>query len=92
MGIDLNRDNISWWEFDTILEGIFLQEQSTIGKVIQYRTYEKPTGNYKTAEQKEHKYYMDKKRQYALPNPKSVDGGLERLYNYVKTKAGEKNE
>jgi len=92
MGIDLNKDNISWWEFDTILEGIFLQEHSTIGKVIQYRTYEKPSGSYKTAEQKEHKFNMDKKRQYALPNPKSIDSGLERLYNYVKTKAGDINE
>lgn len=66
LGIDLNTDNISWWEFDTILEAIFLQEHSTIGKVIQYRTYEKPTGNYKMSEQKEHSFYLQKKREYAL--------------------------
>jgi hypothetical protein len=66
MGIDLNTEKISWWEFDTILEAIFLQEHSTIGKVIQYRTYEKPTGNYKVSEQKEHNFYLQKKREYAL--------------------------
>lgn len=66
LGIDLNTDKISWWEFDTILEAIFLQEHSTIGKVIQYRTYEKPNGNYKMSEQKEHTFYLQKKKEYAL--------------------------
>jgi hypothetical protein len=92
LGIDLNIDNISWWEFDTLLEGIFLQENSSIAKVIQYRTYEKPPKNYKTSEEKEHKFYMEKKRQYALPNPKSVENNLEKLWNYTEKKAGEINE
>ena len=92
LGIDLNKDKISWWEFDTLLEGILLQENSVIGKVLQYRTYEKPPKSYKTSEEKEHKFYMEKKRQYALPNPKSVENNLEKLWNYAEKKAGEMNE
>ena len=41
-GINLLRDDMSWLEFNMILDGIFLQEHSCIGKVIGYRTYEKP--------------------------------------------------
>lgn len=89
LGIDLNKDNISWFEFDILLEGIFLQENSAIGKVIQYRTYEKPPKNHKTSEEKEHKFYMEKKRQYALPNPKLVEDSLEKLWKYTEKKAGD---
>lgn len=89
LGIDLLKDNITWWEFDTILEGIFLLDNSAIGQALKYRTYEKPSKNYKTSEEKEHKFYMEKKRQYALPNPKSVENNLEKLWNYAEKKAGE---
>jgi hypothetical protein len=86
LGIDLNKQDISWWEFDNILEGILLQGNSTLGKVLEYRTYEKPTGNYKTHEQREHKFNMEKKRQYSLPKPKSVENGLEKLWKYTEGK------
>lgn len=92
LGIDLLKDNITWWEFDTILEGILLLDNSSIGQVLKYRTYEKSPKNYKTSEEKEHKFYMEKKRQYALPNPKSVENNLEKLWNYAEKKAGENNE
>ena len=41
LGIDLNKQDISWWEFDNLLEGILLTENTAIGKVLGYRTYEK---------------------------------------------------
>lgn len=93
LGINLNKDNISWWEFDSILEGIFLNENSAISKVLQYRTYEKPSKNSKTSEQKEHRFYMEKKRQYAL---KIADGdttkGFEKLSDFLSKKVVKKNE
>ena len=42
MGINLNTDDISWWEFDAILEGLFLDENSNLSKMLAYRLYEKP--------------------------------------------------
>jgi len=90
LGINLNTDDVSWWEFDSILEGLFLDSHCSIGQVIQYRTYEKPSKNPKISEAKENKFYMDKKRQYALPLEKSNAGeGLEKLWNYVEKKAGD---
>lgn len=92
LGIDLNKD-IDWWKFDVILEGTFLSKDSVIGQVIQYRTYEKPTSNIKSAEAKENKFYMDKKRQYALPQERvSIEENLNRLWNYVEKKAGDIDE
>lgn len=89
-GIDLNKQDISWWEFDAILEGLFLQEHSRIGKVIQYRTYKKPSKNNKTAESEEHKYNLEKQRQYALPieeNQQRVENGLNSLWGFVASRS-----
>lgn len=92
LGIDLNKQDISWWEFDTLLEGIMLTENTAIGKVLQYRTYEKPSKNIKVNEQKEEKFYQSMKRKYALI-VKNIENGLEKMFNYVEKKAGEqKNE
>lgn len=89
-GINLNKDEISWWEFDKILGGLFLQEQSKIGKVIQYRTYKKPTKSNKVAEQEEHKFYLEKQKQYALPLEKNenVDKNIDNLWNFLSSKVG----
>jgi hypothetical protein len=92
LGIDLNTKDISWWEFDTLLEDILLMGNSAIGKVLEYRTYEKPTKSVKTAEEKENRFYMDKKRQYALPSPKSVENNLEKLWKYTEKRKGDLNE
>lgn len=86
IGIDLLKDNISWWQFDSMLEDIFLMEHSAIGKVIEYRCYEKPTKNAKQAEQKENRFYMDMKRKYALYDPKSIEEGLNKLWLYAESK------
>lgn len=92
LGIDLNKDDISWWEFDALLEGIFLSKDSVIGQVIQYRTYKKPPKNVKTSEAQEHKFYMEKKKHYSLPDKSSVEENLKKLWDYVKKKAGGLNE
>ena len=53
LGINLNKDDISWWEFDSILEGLFLDDNSTLSKMMSYRLYEKPPNNPKKQEQME---------------------------------------
>lgn len=91
LGIDLNKNDISWWQFDSILEGLFLDTHSAIGQVIQYRTYQKPTKNYKASENKEHKFYMEKKRQYMLPTKKvDTSKGFNALWNILEKKVGDK--
>ena len=93
LGINLNKQDLDWIEFDSLLEGIFLSKDSCIGQIIQYRTYEKPSNNIKSAEAKEHKFYMDKKRQYALPKERlNIEENLNKLWNYVEKKAGDTNE
>ena len=93
-GINLLKDEISWLEFNMILDGIFLQEHSCIGKVIGYRTYEKPPKNYKTSEEKEHRFYMKMKREYALKldNTKKIDENMNKMWSYLEKKAGDNNE
>ena len=89
LGINLNTDDISWWEFDAILEGLFLDENSNLSKMLAYRLYEKPPKNVKTQEEREHRFRMQMKRKYALPNKTKVESGLEKLFNYVEKKAGD---
>ena len=89
LGINLNTDEISWWEFDAILEGLFLDENSNLSKMLAYRLYEKPPKSAKTQEEREHKFRMQMKRKYALPNKQNIENGLEKLFNYVEKKAGE---
>lgn len=89
LGINLNTDEISWWEFDAILEGLFLDENSNLSKMLAYRLYEKPPKNPKTQEEREHRFRMQMKRKYALPNKQKVEESLERLWGYVQKKAGD---
>ena len=91
-GINLNKDEISWWEFDAILEGIFLNKHSILSTVLDYRLYEKPSKNPKVQEEKEHKFRMKMKRKYSLPIKTNVDVGLEKLWNYVEKEVGENKE
>ena len=89
LGINLNTDEISWWEFQSVLDGILLNENSTISKVIAFRTYEKPPKDLKQQQEKEHRYRMEMKRKYALPNPQGNLNGFEKMWNYVEKKVGE---
>lgn len=92
LGINLNEKDVSWWEFQNILAGVLLDENSTISKVIAFRTYEKPPKNIKTQEEKKHKYRMEMKRKYALPNSQKISNGFEKMWNYVEKKVGENKE
>lgn len=89
LGINLNTDEISWWEFDAILEGLFLDENSNLSKMLSYRLYEKPPKNPKTQEEREHRFRMQMKRKYSLPNKQKVEESLEKLWGYAQKKAGE---
>ena len=90
--IDLNKQDISWWEFDKILGSILLDENSTISKVIKYRTYKKPTKNIKLAENEEHKFYLEKQRQYALPLEKDDISKIENNIRLMMSRAKEKSQ
>ena len=92
MGINLNTDEISWWEFNALLEGFFLDEKSTISTVIGYRTYKKPPANIKTQESNQHKFYSEMKRHYALKNTNTTDKGLDALWNYLEKKVRDKEK
>ena len=93
LGIDLNKDDIDWFVFDTLLEGILLQKESAIMTVLGYRSYKKPSGNIKTIQNEEHQYYLSKQRQYALPvEEKAIEEGLNGMWEYLETKGVEKNE
>ncbi len=91
-GINLNKDEVDWWEFNKILDAILNNENSNMYKVISYRTYEKPSKSPQVREEKEHKYRMEMKRKHALPDTNNTDNGFEKLWNYVEKKVGETKE
>ena len=88
-GINLNTDDISWWEFNALLESFFLDEKSTISTVLGYRTYKKPSANPKVQENNQNKFYNEMKRKYALKISDNTDNGLQKLWNYVEGKVKE---
>lgn len=91
-GIDLNTDKISWWKFNSILDGIFLKKESTIGKVIEYRTWEKPSKNGKK-EELAYNSYMNKMRgEYSLDKNKMKENNLRTLVESARTKLKTKGE
>ena len=89
LGINLNTDEISWWEFDAILEGLFLDENSNLSKMLAYRLYERPPKNIKNQGERENRFRMKMKRKYSLPSKIKIENNLEKLFNYVEKKAGE---
>ena len=92
LGINLNKDDISWWEFDAILEGIFLDENSTLSKMMSYRLYEKPLNNPKQQELNENKFRMKMKAKYALPSEETSNDALGKVWTYLEKKAGGSKE
>lgn len=89
-GINLNKEDIDWWEFNKILDAILLDENSNMHKVLEYRNYEKPIKNEKTRENLRHQQMMKLKKEYSLPE--GNEKGIEKLWNYLEKKAGEKKE
>lgn len=91
-GINLNNQDIDWWEFNSILDAILIDENSNMKKVLDYRNYEKPIKNEKTRETIKHQQMMKLKQKYALPTKYEDDYALEKLWGYLEKKVGEKKE
>ena len=91
-GINLNTDDISWWEFDKLLDWCFRDKNSSLYNHMDFRLYEKPPKNNKTIEANEHKYRMKMKQIHSLPFEDKSSNGLEKLWNYLEKKAGDKKE
>ena len=89
-GINLNKDDIDWWEFNKILDAIIIDKNSNMHQVLEYRNYEKPIKNEKTRENIRHQQMMNLKQKYALPI-KNEDG-ISKLWNYLEKKAGDNKE
>lgn len=86
--VNLNKEDIDWWEFNQILDAIMIDETSNMHRVLKYRNYEKPIKNEKTRETIKHQQMMKLKQQYALPI--KTEEGAEKLWNYLEKKVGEK--
>lgn len=91
-GVNLNKQDVDWWEFNSILGAILLNDNSNMKKVLNYRNYEKPSKSEKTNEAIRHQQMMKLKNKYALPTQYYDNSGFEKLWNYLEKKAGEKKE
>ena len=91
-GINLNKDDITWWEFDKLLDWCFRDKNSSLYNHMEFRMYKKPPKNPKTSEAEEHKYRIKMKQIHSLPHDETSEAGLEKLWNYVEKKAGDKKE
>lgn len=91
LGINLNKQDIDWWEFDSALGGIMLDDKSTISTVIGYRTYKKPSKSMKTQQEEHHRFMMKQKQKYSLPIPQNKRG-FEKMWNYLEKKVGDNKE
>lgn len=89
--INLNKEDIDWWEFTRILNGILIDNNSIMTQIIKFRSYEKAPKNIKSQQEMEHKYWMQMKRKYALPE-KDINVGFNKLYQYLELKVGETKE
>ena len=89
LGIDLNKKEISFWEFNTILDGILLTENSVIGKVLEYRLWKPASKSQKQFENEDRKFHNEMKLKYALKgsNKTKVVNGLEKMFRFAETKA-----
>lgn len=89
LDINLNKEDLDWWEFNSLLDGFMLDENSTISKVIGYRTYTKPSKSIKTQEEQRHRFMMKMKNKYSLPIIQNTNG-FEKMWNYLEKKVGDK--
>lgn len=80
-GIDLNKDDLHWWEFNTILEClVYLDNGNSLTKMLEYRTYTKPPK--KGGEERHHQFMVRMRRKYALKANLSI--GISSMMNYFK--------
>lgn len=94
-GVDLLEQKVSWHKFNLILGEIMLMNGTRMSEVLEARTYERPP-KYKNSEaidQAEHKYKMERKKQYSLPQiTQDTEKGFDKLWGYLEKKAGDMNE
>jgi len=67
--VDLNKDDISWIEFQHMLHGVLLEGLGSLCKVLEFRSYEKPPEGKnagKIMEQKQHMYRVKMKALYRI--------------------------
>lgn len=86
-GINLNTQDISWWEFNSILEAVMLDDKSCLSKVIGYRTYKK--SNPKNYDKEMERHYNKMKHIYRLDLPVNEEKNydiLSTMWNFVKKK------
>lgn len=61
-----------------------LNERSLMNKIIEFRTYQKPSSNSKTIEANIHKEKMRLKSEYMLPQrPKKIENNTNKLWNFL---------
>ena len=89
LDINLNKQDIDWWEFDSLLEGFMLDDNSTISKVLYYRTYTKPSKSIKTQEEQRHRFMLKMKDKYSLPIIQNTNA-FEKMWGYLEKKVGDK--
>lgn len=89
-GINLNKQDLPWWEFDSILNAILIDNKSNMKRVLDYRNYERPIKNEKVKETIRHQKMMKLKQKYALPTKYDSDENFDKLWNYLEKKVGEK--
>lgn len=94
--VDLNKDAISWVEFQNMLHGILLEGVGSLCKVLEYRAYEKaPEGKNaaKQIEQKQHMHRMKMKSFYRIRKSKEQEreelgDALRSIIGFFKAKKG----
>lgn len=87
-GIDLNKVDINWWEFNSILEGLMLEGGSPIVKVVEYRTMKMPKSTKYNKEEID--FYKKMKQEYALTSDASTSQANSSLTSFLKVKVGER--
>lgn len=78
-GVDLNRDDITWWEYLTMLEGCFSQD-CILSSVVGIRDMD--IAQIKDADQKVK--VLDMKAKYRLHKNETQDSGLGKVFGMLK--------
>ena len=93
--IDLNTDDINWWQFQTIFEAIILEGDGSYGKVLEYRTYKKPPK--KGGEKRHHELMMKMKSLFSLKVDENlrkqiVNNGINKMFMWAEAEAERRNK
>jgi hypothetical protein len=92
--VDLNKDDISWIEFQNMLHGVLLEGVGSLCKVLEYRSYEKAPEGKNAAKQMEHKQHMHRMKMksfYRIRKTKQqqraeLGNALHSIMSFIKSK------